>query len=450
MNEGKNKGITLIALVITIIVILIISGISFQLIVGEEGMIGRTTGAKNKMEIAETLDKIKIEIGASYNDGGKLEVDTVKSNIITYVEDVLSVEGTEFPLVIKTNKKKVYILREDGAISERYWFKKEDGTITDGVVNLKIGDYILYDHTKDRYGNLIVGKEAQYISYSEANSKETLNKGRTNGGTSNCSFSLSSYTGGWRVLGVDEGSLKLISENSVGNLVLKGKKGYIYGIDELNAISFIYGQGKGAKSARSITVQEINDITGYNPNKTGNGEVRAKGKMWEYGNVVTYFWQNGKIKCTGTNGLTKTSSYTVFKYYDEPNKEFVDLGNSETIDLKSCSYNYYPDTLTESTSGELKGIAKSSDEYKMLFNEKYWLASSFIGTGDGNVGFGIFQLDKSRVYDTNLYEAANTVNSMTYGVKPVILLSNDIEIIKNETKDGSTKAKACILSELFD
>ena len=47
MNEGKNEGITLVALVITIIILLILTGVSLSLIMGEDGMIGRAIGARN-------------------------------------------------------------------------------------------------------------------------------------------------------------------------------------------------------------------------------------------------------------------------------------------------------------------------------------------------------------------------------------------------------------------
>lgn len=442
MDKRKSEGITLIALVITIIILLILAGVSLSLVLGEEGLIGRAISAREVIEVSEILDNLKLEVCASYNLYGKLNVDTVKPNIINNVQGISEVEGTQFPLVIKIKNGKKYLLKENGEIVEKIWFKQEDGTFSDGKVVLKIGDYVAYNHTKNSIGELI---SENYTSYSEANAKESLNEGRTNGSTANCNFSLSGYTGGWRVLGIEDGKLRLISENSVGNLSLRGAKGYIYGIDELNAICTIYGNGKGAESSKSVTVEDINELTKYNPKLTGDGNIRAKGKMWEYGNVVTYFWDNGKINCEGTNGQKYKSGNTVFKYYNKDTNSFIDLAKDKDIELTSNSYNYYPVTLTETSSGTQNGIATTDLEYKLLFNIKYWLASSFIGTGQGNVGFGIFQLDTTRVYDTNLYEASNNTNTLTLGVRPVVILSNNIEVIKNETEDGSTKAKACLI-----
>ena len=48
----KTRGITLIALVITIIVLLILAGISLNLITGEDGILGRAMEAVDENEKA--------------------------------------------------------------------------------------------------------------------------------------------------------------------------------------------------------------------------------------------------------------------------------------------------------------------------------------------------------------------------------------------------------------
>ena len=54
-NFKKQKGITLVALVVTIIVLLILAGVSLSLVAGENGILGRATNAvdKNKIETAK-------------------------------------------------------------------------------------------------------------------------------------------------------------------------------------------------------------------------------------------------------------------------------------------------------------------------------------------------------------------------------------------------------------
>ena len=49
MNEKmKQKGVTLIALVITIIVLIILSGVTINMLVGENGIITQAQRAKNE------------------------------------------------------------------------------------------------------------------------------------------------------------------------------------------------------------------------------------------------------------------------------------------------------------------------------------------------------------------------------------------------------------------
>lgn len=46
----KEKGITLVALVVTIVVLLILAGISLNLVLGQNGIITRAQQAKNNTE----------------------------------------------------------------------------------------------------------------------------------------------------------------------------------------------------------------------------------------------------------------------------------------------------------------------------------------------------------------------------------------------------------------
>lgn len=67
----KEEGITLVALVITIIILIILAGISLNMILGENGIIGKTKTAKEETTIAqykEKIDLVRAEVGIK-NDG---------------------------------------------------------------------------------------------------------------------------------------------------------------------------------------------------------------------------------------------------------------------------------------------------------------------------------------------------------------------------------------------
>ncbi len=57
----KNKGITLIALVVTIIVLLILAGISIVMLTGQNGILNRAAEAKEKTEVAQEEENEKLQ-----------------------------------------------------------------------------------------------------------------------------------------------------------------------------------------------------------------------------------------------------------------------------------------------------------------------------------------------------------------------------------------------------
>ena len=64
----NQKGITLIALVITIIVLLILAGVSIAMLTGQNGVLTRATEAQSDTEVAEVVERINLELNAIYAD----------------------------------------------------------------------------------------------------------------------------------------------------------------------------------------------------------------------------------------------------------------------------------------------------------------------------------------------------------------------------------------------
>ncbi len=58
----NQKGITLIALVITIIVLLILAGVTIAMLTGENGILNKATGAVSDTEKATAEEAIKMEV----------------------------------------------------------------------------------------------------------------------------------------------------------------------------------------------------------------------------------------------------------------------------------------------------------------------------------------------------------------------------------------------------
>ena len=62
----NNKGITLIALVITIIVLLILAGVSIAMLTGQNGILTQASNAKSDTAKAEIAEKVNLAIQAAY------------------------------------------------------------------------------------------------------------------------------------------------------------------------------------------------------------------------------------------------------------------------------------------------------------------------------------------------------------------------------------------------
>ena len=64
----NNKGITLIALVITIIVLLILAGVSIAMLTGSNGILTQANKAKTDTANAEAAERINMELNALYSE----------------------------------------------------------------------------------------------------------------------------------------------------------------------------------------------------------------------------------------------------------------------------------------------------------------------------------------------------------------------------------------------
>ena len=108
----SNAAITLVALVITIIVLLILAGVTLSMVMGESGILGKSLDAKLKSEISKEIEQIKLSVNAvytSYYDKGYLPVEPLRKELQTSYEGVTSVEETsdigEATKVSKAKKK---------------------------------------------------------------------------------------------------------------------------------------------------------------------------------------------------------------------------------------------------------------------------------------------------------------------------------------------------------
>lgn len=103
-NQRKsNKGITLIALVITIIVLLILAGISIATLTGENGVLTKASEAERKTDIEDTKEQIKIELMGAFDDKGNSYTNQDVINAVKKITGKETVENTEIIQTAKGN-----------------------------------------------------------------------------------------------------------------------------------------------------------------------------------------------------------------------------------------------------------------------------------------------------------------------------------------------------------
>ena len=443
-TKVKNvKGITLIALVITIIVLLILAGVTIATLTGDNGILTKANEAKTITN--EKDEEEQIEIG--YTEYLMADQTGEKADFKVSGATVTEKEG-DWIIKFKKTGKEYYF--DGDTITKDVW--KQDGdTITniETKQTLKVGDYVDYDPTLEA--------NASDLTYTSKTDKT--------GADSDQEFNAETYKNaeyGWRILGVSKGKLRLISGEFVGAgnytngsrtyYTLKGRKGYINGIEELNKVSGIFGHGKGAEKATSITAEDINEITGYDPAKAKCEE----GNFNEYGNKVTYTKEGEtKLSSRTTNGKKWSGTQSTLNYYDKSNKTFKTLTSGST-QITSTYYYYNPTTLNTKQEKPTQGVdengvyntiyqilfgkyAVNTDSYEISFvgtgtQPRYWLASESANTVTNGVNWGLRRVNDGKVYNRGIYFSSGTEYSYDdFGVRPIVYLKSDISLEWNNT-----------------
>ncbi|MDO5557918.1 MAG: BspA family leucine-rich repeat surface protein [Clostridia bacterium] len=108
-NSYNAKGITLIALIITIVIMLILAGITLNLTLGENGIFQKAKLAKGQYETASAEEKLEMDL-ATCEMGGSIE-----STMEDYLRDA-KLEGIAIERITKTSDNNEYIVELDDHI----------------------------------------------------------------------------------------------------------------------------------------------------------------------------------------------------------------------------------------------------------------------------------------------------------------------------------------------
>lgn len=407
-SKQSKKGITLIALVVTIVVLLILAGVSISMLSGENGIITQAQQAKDRTRIEAIKEKIQLwETNLNMNNytetvmEGSLIENLWKEGLITDDEKEKLTKGES--ITIGEGKAWEEQISITMTLVDMYELALAEGciggsTCTNPTKHLHIGDYV--DYKNPSTGSYTV---------------ETGRLGRDDEQT----FNLSENQLNWRVLGKDKatGGLKLIAGSPMKQmydypyLIMYGAKAYLNGESELNAIGALY-KNEFATSARSVNINDIDEVTGVTT-ETKIKEVNLGpyyGKK-QYGD--SYSFTNHYTPQSSLNDEETTVSGTVDAYWYTINSKVADDAPSVTLE--------------------------NTRAYEMLFDNTelyegkfYWLASCRVNAYSSLAAFGpgFAYLGETGVAHVN---GCNGLFSSQYlnieyisAVRPVVILKSDV------------------------
>ena len=267
IRKTKEKGITLIALMVTIIVIIILAGITISAIKGNSGIISKADESKSQTERTEVIEKAKMTISNEIvgNGGNELTRSELKEILEKYFIEV----------------------PEDYTMDTELTTKSEYG-------NYKIKVSEIYDR------DIMIASEEESddnttITPSTPSQSQTSSSTGGNSSSSNNSTSGSTSNNGNTTTGGNTGSSgTLVSENSTTEIDVTGIE-----IDRQTATIDINGEN---------TIQLNSKLTPTNANK--NTEVKwtskkkAVASISKTGLVTGKTVGNSMIMATSQNGYS--------------------------------------------------------------------------------------------------------------------------------------------------
>ena len=317
MLQRKN-GITLIALIITIIVLLILAGVALATLAGQGNIIGNAEnavgkyneGVKNEEEILNEIDKYLNELPRVYliNE----EAETINKGESINVSSYFRIEGS-------------------GHITAKYINLSDNSEITDTSM-LEMGTYTIRCiatknsiHTSyaDKVINVAIPLAdvvdlGDYVEYDAGNKTITITTSESGLYSPDQTFNIADYKNGWQVLQNKDNIINLISADSVSDLMIYGLSGWQNYIDTINKLSAGYvnedyaTQGKSIGNALGTFEEDINYMKQAGVNNIGKFYYLASNYYVPDGDGYYYYYiriieEDGENRYY-TAGITPTSN----------------------------------------------------------------------------------------------------------------------------------------------
>ena len=381
----KNRGITLIALIITIIILLILVGVSINLAIK-----GNLFGSAEKA-VSGTNDKVAQEQTRVDELMGELE--RVESQ--NAVHNWQYTDSTRAQIRCTCTRCKAF---NDGDSTGR---------------TLSIG---------------------QQIGETESKTASTSITSAKSGYSSNQTLELNGEETKWVVFGYEDKDndgvnevLLLTTEHPTTNKIFfKGAAGYNNAVEEVNRMcKELYGT-----NARGITIEDVNRALGYTPaggmyylNDTYNTTSNLTTKLKDLGDMWTAIKNNNDTSNSG-------------KYYDPNHPEGISDSGAALGEYELNGYFYAIDSTVDAPTGvpqvssEISATAKAMIFGNSKTNYGYWLASRGVYADShyyAHFGPGYVSNGNADSFSFLFYSYGHT-RDFNAGLRPLVSLTSEIPV----------------------
>ena len=339
MKKLNQRGITLIALVITIIVLLILAGVSIAMLTEQNGILAQAQKAKTTTDNKSAEEKVKLAVMAarSQSETGALEADKLVTEVTTNYGGQAETTAGGFPVTVTIDGKS-FTVSSTGEVTATGDSTPNPPvpTPTDGISAKNIADM---DDKTNIYGAKVTGY--------------TLPSGTTT-------------DVGWKIFYADNSNIYLIADNYVERTNLPGSTG--------GTTSHQPNDGSSSYARTAYFRNILNDYV------TGSARI-TDNKLKALNN--DYFNTKG---FTSTNSNMKSVAYmmdtTAWNSKFKGNKAEYAIGGP-TVELLFKSYNGKYGTTYESQA--IESSDKTNTGYQIRKTSKDTWAnyvSSMLTTND--------------------------------------------------------------------
>ena len=422
----KNEGITLIILIITIVIMLILLGVSTKIIIDSK-MFNKTETA-----VGQTNNRIKKDDDETNYLLGELDNTRENQCNHNWVDEKIIKQPTcreKGQKQQRCSKCSATRIVEIPALGHNY----EDGKCTECEETLIIGAPIDYHE--------YIGTDGNTLTTMPSYTSLKTTRGSTDSADSDATYSVVNNSGiEWIVLGQEGNQIKITTKNIVqptsggytsGDfkyLMLEGQTGYTNFVNELNKIGAIYGHGKYADTTkftssggRSFKMEDLGygaltrTATYTYALETHSGDTKAK---------VYRYAANTTPDGTSTIGGNRST----FKYME------LDASNStQETEASHAWYELTADKPVITIYQYTYSVAGILDRRVQTADTHYWLATRYLYVFDDHVRYHVRSANDGDLNDYMMCSSYGRYDNSDSGVRPVVYLQSNIKLSYDET-----------------